>query len=498
MVDVPALGAPTPIERAPSAPAEIAAPVGVVTKSASEEERFPFAPEPTKTERVEIDPSMRDPSLDDELSVGDQSIMEVLPDDLVGDSKTAAKEPPLTEPAPFEIAEGKPAAKAAEKPAETPALSLEEPVSEDDEPAVVAPLPIAPTPAVESSVKPVAPPSTESDIGLAKTMMASAPMLAPASATKSPEPSVEFDDPFPAIPPLAADEKERQAQQGMNVPPLFDAAAPVPAPISPDATSGVAPVSVEKAKRSRNVAIAVAVVLGLGGGVAGGLFAFERMMKGEESNGHRAVALSVDSGTPADNALPTQNTAEDAGPVVAQNTAIEDAATGASASEPEDAASAVVAQAEDAGAASEPEDAASAVANTAVEEDSGVVVPTQVANNAEPEDSGVVAPQVTAPDGVTVVAGPAGLSSPDWRIRGGARRLVKERVEVCGQGTTHGTARFDVRFDGATGRVIQFTLAGAHFRGTPVGACIEAAMRSVAIPPFTERHWDTDYAVPLR
>lgn len=61
-----------------------------------------------------------------------------------------------------------------------------------------------------------------------------------------------------------------------------------------------------------------------------------------------------------------------------------------------------------------------------------------------------------------------------------------------------GTARFEVRFDGATGRVIQFALAGPQFRNTPVGECVERAMRSVAVPPFTDPHWDTDYAVPLR
>ncbi|MFO0562940.1 MAG: protein kinase [Polyangiales bacterium] len=511
-VDAPSPSAPATIAAAP-APAEIAAPVGVAPKSASEEERFPFAPEPTKTERVEIDPSMRDSSLDEELSVGDQSIMEVVSGDIVIDTKETpaliVDAAPTPLPAPPSPAPPLPASTTPVAPAKVEApeleLSSKSEDEEEDEPAVVAPAPIAPAPVDPSSTPvPVALSSAAQDIGLAKTMLSSGPVAMPpmpAATGRVPEPSAEFDDPFPAIPPLDPTEKQRQAQQqGMDVPPLFEAAPPVPAPISPDATSGVAPVSVEKARRSRNIAIGVAVVLGLGGGIGGGLFAFDRLMKGEDSAGVRSVTLVADAGASAiTEPVQTPPIVEDAA-ALAQS-ATEDAAIAVNAGDDRDA-SALVAQAEDGSTSTGVEDATSAVANNVVE-DSGVPDPANSTNTASntqpsaPEDSGV-ATQPVAPDGVTVVAGASGLSSPDWRIRAGARRLVKERVEGCGQGSVRGTARFEVRFDGATGRVIEFNLSGAHFRNTPVGACIESAMRSVALPPFTERHWDTDYAVPLR
>jgi serine/threonine protein kinase len=499
-VDAPLPNTPAAIAVAP-APAEIAASVGVAPKSASEEERFPFAPEPTKTERVEIDPSMRDSSLDEELSVGDQSIMEVVSGDILLDKKETPAL--IVESAPAPTA---PAAHVEPPKIEAPEfeLSIQSEEEEEDKPAVAL-APIAPAPVDPSSTPvPVAVASTVRDIGLAKTLLSSGPVeMRPmlAATGRVPEPSAEFDDPFPAIPPLDPTEKERQAQQqGMDVPPLFEAAPPVPAPISPDATSGVAPVSVEKARRSRNIAIAVGAVLGLGGGLGGGLFAFDRMMRGQDSTGIRSVVLVADSGTVAiTEPVQSPPVVEDAA-ALAQN-ATDDATVAVNAGDDRDA-SALVAQTEDASTSTGVEDASSAVANNAVE-DSGVPDPTNSTNTASntqpsaPEDSGVAA-QPVVPDGVTVVAGASGLSSPNWRIRAGARRLVKERVEGCGQGSVRGTARFEVRFDGATGRVIEFNLSGARFRNTPVGACIESAMRSVALPPFTQRYWDTDYAVPLR
>jgi serine/threonine protein kinase len=455
----------------PVAPAEISAPVGIAPSTTTNDEpRFPFAPEPTKTDKVEIDLAMRDASLDDELSVGDQSIMEVVPDDLASLGASATKPERVSEPAPFEV----------------------------EEPPVAKPSPILPVTLSNADAPVVSSTGPSADIGLAKTMMASPAVSAAKESTparpaaSAPEPSIEFDDPFPAIPPLDPSEKERQAEQSMDVPPLFEAAPPVPAPISPDATSGMPPVSVEKVRRSRSIAIGVAVVLGLAGGVGGGIVLFKKIMQGEESpvaRGLTAAVVDASSAQPAvDNPAVLPVAQDDAAASV--DPASDDAAIAA---QTEDSASVAPASDDAAPAVTQPEaDDAAVVANTPVE-DSGVpgpVAPTVV-------DSGVATAPVSA-DGLLVVAGTSGLSSPDWRIRGGARRAVRERVEVCGQGQVRGTARFEVRFDGATGRVIQFSLAGPQFRNTPVGECVERAMRSVAVPPFTDPHWDTDYAVPLR
>jgi hypothetical protein len=444
---------------------------------------------------------MRDDSLDEELSVGDQSIMEVVSGDILIDTKES--KPLIIEsalaPTPAPTQATVPHVEPAK--IETPEreLSSKSEDEEEDEPSVLAPTPIAPAPVDPSSTPvPVTVSAAQQEIELAATMLSSGPIAMPpmpAATGRVPEPSAAFDDPFPAIPPLDPTEKERQAQQGMNVPPLFEVAPPVPTPIPPNA---VAPVSGDEAKRSRIIAIAVAAALGLGAGIGGGLFAFDRIMKGEDTAGLRSVTLVADAGMGAvQEPLQTEPTSEDAA-AFAQNPASEDGASAGSAADERDA-SALIAQAEDASTSASAEDAASNAASNVVE-DSGVPEPANVANNTQPsapEDSGV-AEQPASPDGVTVVAGASGLSSPDWRIRAGARRLVKQRVEGCGQGTAHGTARFAVRFEGATGRVIAFNLAGAHFRNTPVGACIERAMRSVALPPFTKRYWDTDYAVPLR
>jgi serine/threonine protein kinase len=448
----------------PVAPAEISAPVGIApSTSTSEEPRFPFAPEPTKTDKVEIDLAMRDASLDEELSVGDQSIMEVVPDDLGSLAANAKKPERVSEPAPFEV----------------------------EEPPVAKPSPILPVTLSDADAPVVDVP----ELGLAKTMLSSdsasvakQSTAAARPAASAPEPSVEFDDPFPAIPPLDASEKERQAEQSMDVPPLFEAAPPVPAPISPDATSGMPPVSVERVRRSRSIAIGVAVMLGLAGGVGGGIVLFKKIMQGEDSPVARGLTAVVDASTAqpvVDNPAVLPVAQDDAAAALVEP-ASDDAALAA---QSEDSASNAT---DDANVAQPEAEDAAVVANAPVE-DSGVpgpVAPTVA-------DSGIAAAPVNA-DGLLVVAGTSGLSSPDWRVRGGARRAVRERVELCGQGQVRGTARFEVRFDGATGRVIQFALAGPQFRNTPVGECVERAMRSVAVPPFTDPHWDTDYAVPLR
>ncbi len=438
-------------------------------------ETNPFEPEATKTERVEIDPALSDPSLDEEIVVGDNSIIEsvsLLP--LASEESSVL----VAEPAPFELSEPEPVVAVAGKPAtaaQTPAIAVEP--REEKKP--------------------------DAGLPFAQTMIGAAP---PVPKVAPPPISVADEDPFPAIPPLSEQEKQRQPADGLDVPPLFEMGPPVPAPISPDATSGVAPISLEPRRSAgKTVAIVAAVVLGLGGGIAGGWVGFDRMMRGESSNGSRGVGASdaatnsnATAGHGADDAAPSNNAA-----LAAESDAQSTAANAASG---DDASAPTVAMADDAAviqdaalAQREPEDSGISVAQREPE-DSGVAVAANTGT--EPRDSGVIAPSNTPPvsaDGVLVVAGEPGQSSPDWRTRAGARRAVRERVEVCGEnGQNRGTARFEVRFEGATGRVIQFRMFNTAWRGTPVGDCIERGMRSVAVPTFNDHHWDTDYAVPLR
>lgn len=471
--------APAPVAPSPAAvpplppvppPPVIAATVDkpalpVAPQSAASSESNPFTPEPTKTERVEIDPAMRDASLDEEIVVGDNSIIESLsllpPADSAEDAGPMISEV-ASEPLP------------ASTPHADPAPSVVEPPREAKQPAA--------------------------DIGLAQTMVGAAPAFPPMPKS-APAPSSAFDDdPFPAIPPLSESEKQnRPAAAAVEVPPLFEMGPPVPAPISPDATSGMPPVSLEKPRSTaKTAAIAVAVVLGLGGGIAGGVIGFERMMRGENASGSRGVGTAGQptNSTIESDAGATAVLAPDVASAVEPNNgsanAVGSDASAVVVNGSSDDAAATVAMAEDASTAAEDV----AVAQNEPE-DSGV----RVANAVVQQDSGVASSNVAVPsaDGVVMVPGEPGQSSPDWRTRGGARRIVRERVEVCGEnGANRGTARFEVRFDGATGRVIQFNLFNPRWRGTPLGDCIERAMRSVALPTFTDRHWDTDYAVPLR
>lgn len=156
-------------------------------------------------------------------------------------------------------------------------------------------------------------------------------------------------------------------------------------------------------------------------------------------------------------------------------------------------------------------------ANTAIEDVSSVVavaveedVPSQMAVNSleerdvpnAGENNANIANNVNvvdpvAGDGPIVVPGPSGLSQPDWHIRGAARRLVRLAVEPCGQGR-HPVARIFVRFTGATGALETVSVVGPLFQDTPLGACVEHAMRRIQLPTFRDAHWDTDYAVTLR
>ena len=62
---------------------------------------------------------------------------------------------------------------------------------------------------------------------------------------------------------------------------------------------------------------------------------------------------------------------------------------------------------------------------------------------------------------------------------------VSGGVKACKQGTS-GTATVDVTFSGGTGRVTRAKVSGGPFKGTPVGACVEKAVKRARIPRFKQ------------
>jgi hypothetical protein len=323
----------------------------------------------------------------------------------------------------------------------------------------------------------------------------------PPTASASASASASVDSDFPEL--LPVEHGEAQSSE-FDVPPLFEMGPQVPAPISPDVTSGVPAIPLGAPRpQSHRVAIGLAVFVGLAGGLGGGGFLLKNYMAGRESEVPRGVVgLVQDAGSSpqitGDHAmgLPVAEPSVDAamamtGPVVEDsgsmvNSAVEDSgATALAANEPNDAA---VVDSGETRVANAPEDAGSSAI---------AAVQTPTNPTVEPAADAGAASVPPAPDGVFLVQGTAGLREPDWRIRGGARRAMRERVEPCGQGSHH-VARFNVRFDGATGRVSTIEIVGSRFHDTPLGACVEQAARSVQVPTFTNPYWDTDYAVPLR
>lgn len=64
-------------------------------------------------------------------------------------------------------------------------------------------------------------------------------------------------------------------------------------------------------------------------------------------------------------------------------------------------------------------------------------------------------------------------------------------VEACGQGE-HGEARVMFVFDGRTGHATSATVVGS-VAGTPVGTCIENAVRRAHVQPFRQASFNVDF-----
>ena len=73
---------------------------------------------------------------------------------------------------------------------------------------------------------------------------------------------------------------------------------------------------------------------------------------------------------------------------------------------------------------------------------------------------------------------------------------VSGGVKACGQGTS-GTATVDVAFSGSTGRVSRAKVVSGPFKGTPVGGCIEKAVKRARVPRFKQSSFKVKFPYRL-
>jgi hypothetical protein len=62
---------------------------------------------------------------------------------------------------------------------------------------------------------------------------------------------------------------------------------------------------------------------------------------------------------------------------------------------------------------------------------------------------------------------------------------VSGAVKACKQ-DAGGTATVDVTFSGKTGRASGAKVTSSPFKGTPVGSCIESAVKRARVPRFNQ------------
>jgi len=85
-------------------------------------------------------------------------------------------------------------------------------------------------------------------------------------------------------------------------------------------------------------------------------------------------------------------------------------------------------------------------------------------------------------------SGSAESSLPDAPSRDDVKTAlqgVSGAVKACGK-SDGGTATVNVTFSGKTGRVSNANVASGPFKGTPVGSCIEAAVKRARVPRFKQ------------
>jgi hypothetical protein len=69
-------------------------------------------------------------------------------------------------------------------------------------------------------------------------------------------------------------------------------------------------------------------------------------------------------------------------------------------------------------------------------------------------------------------------------------------VKACSKGAG-GTAVVDVTFGGSTGRVTRAKVASGPFKGTPVGGCIEKAVKRARVPRFKQSSFKVKFPYRL-
>ena len=73
---------------------------------------------------------------------------------------------------------------------------------------------------------------------------------------------------------------------------------------------------------------------------------------------------------------------------------------------------------------------------------------------------------------------------------------VSGGVKACSKGTS-GTAVVDVTFGGSTGRVTRAKVTSGPFKGTPVGGCIEKAVKRARVPRFKQSSFKVKFPYRL-
>ncbi|MGB5695627.1 MAG: hypothetical protein WBM46_08250, partial [Polyangiales bacterium] len=73
---------------------------------------------------------------------------------------------------------------------------------------------------------------------------------------------------------------------------------------------------------------------------------------------------------------------------------------------------------------------------------------------------------------------------------------VSGAVKSCGNGAS-GTATVDVSFSGKTGRATGAKVSSGPFKGTPVGSCIESAVKRARVPRFKQSSFKVTFPYRL-
>jgi hypothetical protein len=103
------------------------------------------------------------------------------------------------------------------------------------------------------------------------------------------------------------------------------------------------------------------------------------------------------------------------------------------------------------------------------------------------------------PKRTTKSSSSADSSLPDAPSRGDVKTAlqgVSGGVKACRK-DGGGTATVNVTFGGKTGRVSNAKVASGPFKGTPVGSCIESAVKRARVPRFKQSSFKVTFPYRL-